>query len=122
MSDEGTAVRVKKRLDRSAEGYTAEERKGLRRSRVRVVVTYAAALYLFVLGPFAAWLVFDASTVNVGIGENGTLAILAPNIAAGKDLFLTILPIATGIVTYWFAARGNEPANDDGKDRKDQQG
>ena len=110
MSDEDTAIRVKKRLDRSAEGYTAEERQDLRRSFVRVGVTYAAAVYVFVLGPVAAWLVFDASTVNVGTGENGTMAILAPNIAAGKDLFLSILPIATGIVTFWFAARGNKSA------------
>ena len=114
MSDEqGKPARVRRRYDfRSKEGYTAAERKGLRRSWVRVVVTYAAALYLFILGPLAAWLVFSAATVDVGANGN-VMAVLAPNIAAGKDLFLAILPIATGIVTYWFAARGNERANDD---------
>ncbi len=77
---------------------------------VRVWVTYIAALYLFILGPVAAWMVFSANTVNVATEASGTLAVLAPNVAAGKDLFLSILPIATGIVTYWFAARGNEPS------------
>ena len=120
MSEQGTAARAKKWFDRSKEGYTAEERKDLRRSRVRVLVTYAAALYLFVLGPIAAWLVFSAGTVHVD-ANGDTMQILAPNIAAGKDLFLSILPIATGIVTYWFAARGGERAGG-GQTRNDQQG
>ncbi len=110
MSNQEESVRVRKWFDfRSKNGYTAEERKDLRRSLVRVWVTYVAALYLFILGPVAAWMVLGAKTVNVAAGDNGTLAVLAPNVAAGKDLFLSILPIATGIVTYWFAARGNEP-------------
>ena len=106
MSDQETSVRVKKKTDRSAEGYTADERKELRRSWVRVWVTYAAAVYLFILGPFAAWMVFSSTSIDIAEGSQ-SISILAPNVAAGKDVFLAILPIATGIVTYWFATRRN---------------
>ncbi len=116
MSDEQSkADRVKKRFDLSKNGYTSEERRNLRRSRVRVLVTYAAAFYLFVLGPIAAWMIFDSAVANAATGTEGaqSIAILQPNVAAGKDLFLSILPIATGIVTYWFAAR-SQPSNTSG--------
>ncbi|MDE0342451.1 MAG: hypothetical protein OXK82_04655 [Deltaproteobacteria bacterium] len=77
MTEQATPVRAKKWFDRSKEGYTANERKDLRRSGVRVLVTYAAALYLFVLGPIAAWLVFGAATVSVDADGN-TMQLLAP--------------------------------------------
>ena len=65
-----------------------------RRSAVRVAVTYIAAGFLFLVG---------AAVVGylLAIGD----------IATGKDIFLTILPVAAAIVTYWYAGRkGDESA------------
>ena len=62
-----------------------------RRSLVRQVVTYSAALFVFVGGGIMI------ITLAVYSGEDG--------IDAAKDLFTAILPIATGVITYWFAGR-----------------
>ena len=107
MSEKESGNRLKKPLDRNTAGYTADQSKELRRSLVRVIVTYVAAIYLFILGPIVAWMIFGSNTPNVGTAEN-PIKILAPNVAAAKDLFLSILPIATGIVTYWFATRKSD--------------
>ena len=57
------------------------------RSRVRQWVTYAATLYVFGMG---ALLLYCADK---------------PYFKEAKDLYLTVLPIATGVITYWFASR-----------------
>lgn len=59
-----------------------------RRSAVRIAVTYVAAGFLFLVG---------AAVVGylLAIGD----------IATAKDIFLTILPVAAAIVTYWYAGR-----------------
>lgn len=65
-----------------------------RRSAVRIAVTYIAAGFLFLVG---------AAVVGylLAIGD----------ISTGKDIFLTILPVAAAIVTYWYAGRkGDESA------------
>jgi len=59
---------------------------------VRVVVTYIAAIYIF-LG--SAVLI----AIPFYVPENSE----AVNNA--KDIFLAVLPVGTGIVTYWFANR-----------------
>ena len=71
------------------------------KSWVRVSVTYAAALYIF-LGGMALMIVclFNESVHNLD---------------TVKDLYLTIFPVATGIVTYWFAARSNTQGSGSGQ-------
>ena len=63
-----------------------------RRSMVRVWVTRIAALYIF--GGSAALIatlwIFDANDARANVS---------------KDIFMAVLPVATGIVTYWFANR-----------------
>ena len=93
MSDETQPQHVKKWWDMSNNGYTADERKELRRNRVRVLVTYAAAVYLFVFGPAMVWVLFMSPDVA------------KDNVIAAKDMFMGLLPIASGIVAYWFATR-----------------
>ena len=85
---------IERLLGRPSHGYTADEKQELRRNKVRVLVTYAAAVYLFVFGPLVVVCLFNAPK------ESG-------NVAAAKDMFMALLPIASGIVAYWFAARGS---------------
>lgn len=66
----------------------AEEKRENRRSAVRVVVTYIATGFLFIVG--AALVGYFIAT-----GKHDD----------GKDIFLAILPIASAVITYWFAAR-----------------
>ena len=68
-----------------------------RRSHVRVIVTYGAAGFLFIGGAalIIVFLMAKGDTQTSGFTE-------------AKDLFTTISPIATGIVTYWFASRSVE--------------
>lgn len=72
-----------------------QERLEARRSAVRVWVTHLAALYLFVGGGLLilVWLFFDVG---------------ADKFAQARDLYTTLAPIATGVVTYWFASRAIE--------------
>ena len=69
-----------------------------RRSCVRIVVTYMAAAFIFVGGI----IVFLGSLFDFIVGDN---------LNATKDLYLTILPIATTVVTYWFASRKSSKDN-----------
>lgn len=64
----------------------------LRRSKVRVYVTYFAAGFIF-------------------IGGGGFIAVLVflSQIDSAKDIFMAILPLATSVVTYWFATRRQRP-------------
>ena len=84
---------------------TPKEKIEQRRSRVRVWVTYAAAFYAFV-GSGA--LVLTALWAN---------SIDAAKLTTAKDIFMTVLPVATGVITYWFASRKSEeqkPTNESG--------
>ena len=71
---------------------TAEEIRQDRRSRVRVKITYWAAFYIFG-GSVALILLALYGNLN----EN--------NFNVVREIFTMILPIATGVVTYWFATR-----------------
>ncbi len=64
------------------------EQRENNRSAVRMVVTYVATGFLFVVG--AALVGYFITT-----GERDD----------GKDIFLAILPIASAVITYWFASR-----------------
>ncbi|MDE0100291.1 MAG: hypothetical protein OXM87_11920 [Truepera sp.] len=66
-----------------------------RRSHVRVIVTYGAAGFLFAGGLALIAVALLTQAQN-------------PGFAAAKDLFTAISPIATGVVTYWFASRSVE--------------
>ena len=59
-----------------------------KRSRVRIYVTYAATYFLFLGG----------ATMIIAL-----LIMGKPDEAT--NLFMSILPVASGIVAYWFAAR-----------------
>ena len=64
------------------------------KSRVRVYVTHLAAAFVFGGGAVLV-VVLGAGWVNAGDA----------NVIAMKDVFMTVLPIATGVITYWFADR-----------------
>ena len=74
---------------------TLEQKMHRNKSRVRVWITYLAAFYVF-LG--SLYLIY-AFLTHDGDVSNGMEKALT--------LFNTTLPIATGIITYWFAARSN---------------
>ena len=63
-----------------------------KRSAVRIRVTYLSAVYVFAGSALligGVW--FDKLTTT--------------ELEAAKDIFLTVLPVATGVITYWFASR-----------------
>ncbi len=71
------------------ESTTHKEERENRRSAVRMVVTYVAAGFLFV----------------VGAAMIGYFVSVEETIDDAKDIFLAILPIASAVITYWFASR-----------------
>ena len=71
---------------------SSEEIREARKSLVRVVVTYAAAGFLFIGGTiFIAFLIWTNQRDEA------------------ITLFNTILPVSAAIVSYWFAGRGSQP-------------
>ena len=83
---------------------TSSEGRESRRSLVRVAVTYAAALFLFVGGAgLIGWF------------------MAVEKYPEAKDLFLTVLPVASAIVSYWFAGRSKQGADGSSGDT-DQEG
>ena len=73
-----------------------KERMDSRRSAVRLWVTYIAAAFVFGVGTLMIlWFTIRG-------GDNGA--------TSAKDLFVTILPVGTAVVTYWFAGRSAEKA------------
>lgn len=64
------------------------------KSRVRVWVTHLAATFVFG-GGAALVLVLGTGWVDAD----------QANVVAMKEVFMTVLPIATGVITYWFADR-----------------
>lgn len=75
--------KVEKKLDASE----VEAHRANRKSLVRVVVTYGAAAYIFLGAP---------------------LLILVNCEADAEGTYQSVLPVAIGIVTYWFAERARE--------------
>lgn len=76
-----------------------EDRKWIiarRKSFVRVAVTYAAA----------AWVFVGSGLLILFPGR--LLETPCETCMAAQDLYMMVLPIATGIITYWFAARSNQ--------------
>ena len=75
-----------------------KEKTDAARSAVRRWVTYIAAAFVFGGGT-----VMIIGLIIFG-GETG--------ISAAKDLFTAILPIGTGVITFWFAGRSHEKARE----------
>jgi flagellar basal body-associated protein FliL len=74
------------------------QKQEITKSQVRVTVTYIATGFLFVVSTvLIIWFMIKD-------GENAKDDALA--------VFNTILPVATGIVTYWFATRSNKKTNE----------
>jgi len=71
----------------------------IKKSKVRIAVTYYATAFIFGGGPL----------LIIGL-------LIAEKYDDALRVFNTILPIAAGIVTYWFATRSNRGKNhnDDG--------
>ena len=74
----------------------AKEKRENRKSWVRVIVTYVAAGFIF-----------------IGGGSLIVIFSLKGKEDEAMNVFNIILPIAAGIVTYWFATRSNQKTNKD---------
>ena len=80
-----------------------EAKRKNRRSAVRICVTYGAGAYVVLGGVMLmATALFGGETAKPMFGE-------------AKDVFLATLPIATGILTYWFADRGATKGQDEAR-------
>ena len=78
-----------------------EAKRKNNRSAVRICVTYGAGAYVVLGGVMLmATALFGGETGEEMFGE-------------AKDVFLATLPIATGILTYWFADRGATKQRDE---------
>ena len=83
-----------------------------KKSRVRVWVTYLATWWVFLMSGLlilraVGW--GGGIPVNVtGPSGDATTVTMAVDTAFGiaKDIYMTVLPVATGVITYWFASRG----------------
>lgn len=65
-----------------------KEQQEIRKSQVRVTVTYWASLFLFLGGAlFIAFLLIKGDKANA------------------KDIFMAILPVSSAIISFWFAGR-----------------
>ena len=74
-----------------------EDKIKLRRSKVRVVVTYGAAAFLFGGGAlFIGYLALYPAEKE------------AVTLTLAKEIFFVLVPVATSIVTFWFAGRRSE--------------
>ena len=77
-----------------------ESKQESNRSRVRIWVTYIAAVYVF-----AGSSILICSLWIDQVDDK--------KLSIAKDIFFTVLPIATGIITYWFASRKPKEINKD---------
>ena len=59
-----------------------------RKSRVRVLITYAAAVFIFVISPAFMFYLYVCGEKNDAL-----------------TLFNVLLPVSTGVIAYWFANR-----------------
>lgn len=105
MSNKTQVVNVWQRVERN---WSADEKLRFKRNLVRRLTSYMAGVYLFV-GSFGlialAFLIPDAS-------KNA-------NFIAAKDIYMSILPVASGVIAYWFASREGEDAEKKPTDRVD---
>ena len=91
---------------------STDEKLKLRKSNVRVHVTLMASFYVFVGGPVVCAVYILAPFLS----ESTDLNLNEDLLSTVKELYLTVLPIASGILAYWFANRATlkspEPVSD----------
>ena len=63
-----------------------KDNQEIRKSNVRIIVTYAATAFLFVIGPM--------------------LFMFGEDRASALSVFNMVMPIAVSIISFWFAGRG----------------
>lgn len=73
------------------------------KSSVRIVITFLSAIYVF---GGAAYLIRLAATCTY---ESNVCS----QFEGVKDAYLLVLPVATGIITYWFAERSKSKKPDE---------
>ena len=84
------------------------------RSAVRVCITYGAGAYVVLGGVMLmATALFVGETTQTADGVKTTTSAMLSG--RNKDVFLATLPIATGILTYWFADRSVTKGQDEAK-------
>ena len=96
MSDGAEQLRTEEpAIGNSINSLDADLKK--RKSIVRVRVTYLATGFVFI-----------GSILLI------IWCLICKQFDIAKDLFLTVLPVATGVITYWFAdrSRGKKPEGD----------
>ncbi|MCY4561264.1 MAG: hypothetical protein OXC03_02910 [Flavobacteriaceae bacterium] len=69
-----------------------ENKEKIRRNWVRILVTFGAAGFVFIVGALLVILF-------VFYGDNSD-----EKIKIAKELYFAILPVATGILAYWFGS------------------
>lgn len=69
-----------------------KERQEIKKSNVRIYVTYIATIFIF----------------GGGIGLILFFTLFEEEPDQAMRVFNAVLPIAAGIVTYWFATRSNK--------------
>ena len=106
-------------LNRQEVEWTHHEFLEFRRSKVRMWTTYLAMLFLFGVGGFfVASLAFLESVWHLeNTTTTGNTTVVKylfdkETFDAAKDIFTLILPVATGIVGFWFAGRGGKKPPD----------
>ena len=88
--------------DKKRQAMEQRDELELRRSKVRVYVTYIAAGFIF-----------------VGGGAFIAVLLFLKEIDSAKDIFMAILPLATSVVTYWFATRQHRQEADSSTGQRD---
>lgn len=76
---------------KTKEKLATRELIAIRRSRVRIWVTYIATGYVFI----------GSAALIIAL-------LLLKKITIAEEIFTMVLPVATGIITYWFASRKPE--------------
>lgn len=88
---------------------SSQEKKDIRRNWVRIIVTYIATGFIFVVGAYLIVCITLGEIIFVSSGESDTLIksqeLNIERINLAKDFYLSILPVATGILAYWFGSR-----------------
>ena len=92
--------------DETAEVIAAKQARA--KSQVRVYVTHLAAAF-----------VFGGGALLILVLGAGWVEAKDANVTAMKEIFMTVLPIATGVITYWFADRAASKAREEGSETKD---
>ena len=90
-----------------------------KRSLVRIFITRLAARYVFWGSSILIVIVlFFLNESETSVTENGVTTItknlFSEKFRLIKEIYLSILPVAVDIVTYWFATRSNRLSDKNG--------